>query len=73
MTVDGAGHILASTFPSSCPPETLRLVAERVLRLLRESRTGQIPLSEISLQFASLRIIGRELRGGAMIFITPKS
>lgn len=73
MTVDGNGKILASTFSSSCSPELLKQVAVQVLRLLRESRSGQLPLAEISLQFASLRIVARELRGGAMIFITPKS
>jgi len=31
-----------------------------------------MPLSELTLQFGSLQITARELRGGAIIFLTPK-
>ena len=44
-----------------------------VLELLREARTAQIPLTEVSLHFGSLRITARELRGGAIIFLFPQS
>lgn len=72
VTLDRNGHILASTVSSSCPPEALEIVAEQVLRLFREARRAQVPLTELRLNFASLVITARELRGGALIFLKPK-
>ncbi len=72
VTLDRNGHILASTVSSSCPPEALELVAEQVQRLFREARRAQMPVSELRLNFASLVITARELRGGALIFLKPK-
>ncbi len=72
VTLDRNGHILASTVSSSCPPEALEVVAEQVQRLFREARRAQMPLTELRLNFASLVITARELRGGALIFLKPK-
>ena len=72
MTVDGSGRVLATTIPSSCPAETLDQVAGEILRLFREANAAQIPLGEMTLDFASLRIIAREMRGGAIIFLKPR-
>ena len=41
--------------------------------MLREARTAQLPLAEVSIHFASLRITARELRGGALIFLFPQT
>jgi hypothetical protein len=57
---------------STYSTDLLREVGNQVLRLFRESRRAQIPLSELVLQFGSLQITAREMRGGAMIFLTPK-
>jgi hypothetical protein len=72
MTVDGNGRILASTFSSRYSAEVLEKTAAQVLRLLHESRSAQMPLAEVSLQFASLQVTARELGTGAMIFIKPR-
>ena len=72
MTVDRNCQVLATTISSSCPPELIQDIGSQVLRLFREARKAQIPLSELTLQFASLQITARELRGGAIIFLTPK-
>ena len=72
LTVDRNAHILASTVSSLIPAGVLQDIGSHVLRLFREARAAQVPLSELTLQFASLQIAARELRGGAMIFLTPK-
>jgi hypothetical protein len=72
LTVDRDGRILAATVPSSYSAELLREISQQVLRLFRESRQAQIPLSEMAIHFASLQITAREMRGGAIIFLTPK-
>jgi hypothetical protein len=72
MTVDRSGEILASTVASSFSEGLLRKVALRVLVLFKTAAAAQMPLSNVTLNYASLQIRARELRGGAMIFFTPK-
>jgi hypothetical protein len=72
MTLDRNGRVLASTISSACPQEIIQEVGTQVLRLFSEARRAQMPLSEVTLRFASLYITARELRGGAIIFLTPK-
>jgi hypothetical protein len=73
MTVDRDGKVVASTVSSSYPEDLLNQVADDVLNLFREARAAQVPVSEIHLYFATLQITAREMRGGAMIFLSPKS
>jgi len=73
ITVDRQGRIVTSTVSSAYPKNLLREVARDVLELFREARVAQMPLAEISLHFGSLRITGRELRGGAIIFLFPQN
>ncbi len=73
ITVDRNGHIIASTVSTGYPKALLQTIARDVLELLKEARTAQMPLAEISLHFGSLRITARELRGGAIIFLLPQT
>jgi len=73
ITVDRNGRVVTSTVSSAYPENLLRDIGTDVLALFREARTAQMPLAEISLQFGSLHITARELRGGAIIFLFPQS
>lgn len=73
ITVDRQGQVVTSTVSSAYPPALLQSIGRDVLELFREARAEQMPLSEVSLQFISLRITARELRGGAIIFLFPQS
>ena len=73
MTVDRDGNVVATTVSSVYPRSVLREIAGEVLSVFREARAAQIPLSEFNLHFATLRITAREMRGGAIVFISPKS
>lgn len=72
MTIDRNARILATTISSSHSPKLLQHVGNQVLGLFREARKAQLPLSELTLHFAGLQITARELRGGAILFLTPK-
>ena len=72
LTVDRHGKTVTTTVTSSYPEELLNIIAGEVLRLFREARAAQMPFSELNIHFASLQITARELRGGAIIFLTPK-
>src|SRR5262245_45456439 len=73
MTVDRSGKVVATTVSSGYPQAVLLQVADEVLTLFREARAAQLPLTEVNLHFATLQITAREMRGGAMIFLSPKS
>jgi len=70
-TLDKDGRIMTSTLPRSFPEEYLREIGRRILTALHEARKSQIPLAEITVHYATLKVQARELRGGAMIFIMP--
>ena len=72
MTIDRNCQVLASTISSACPAQVVQDIGTLVLRLFSEANRAQMPLSEMTIQFASLQITARELRGGAIIFLTPK-
>jgi hypothetical protein len=73
LTVDRNGEVVTSTVSSAYPKNLLREIGREVLLLFRESRVSQMPLGEVSIHYASLRITARELRGGAIIFLFPQT
>lgn len=72
FTVDRTGLVLTGTVPSAFPQNLVREVADRVLQAFREASAAQLPLAQLIIDYPSLRITARELRGGAIIFLAPK-
>jgi hypothetical protein len=72
FTVDREGSLLVGTLPSSFPEELVHAIAEVVLQTFREATDAQLLLSEIIIQYPSLRVSARELRGGAIIYLSPR-
>lgn len=73
FTVDRNGSVSVSTLPHAFPRAVLDEIAVRVLEGFRDARTAQLPLTEIVVDYAALRLTARELRGGAIIFLSPRS
>jgi hypothetical protein len=73
LTVDRNGQVVTTTVSSVYPRALLREIGHDVLALFREARAAQMPMAEVSLQFGSLHITARELRGGAIVFFSPKT
>jgi hypothetical protein len=73
FTVDRAGQIATSTLPQQFPAALTQEIAAQVLATFREAQVAQLPLSELVVHFASLKIIAREMRGGAIVFLTPQT
>ena len=73
ITVNRHGKLITATVSSTYPPELLRAIGNDALQLMRDAQTAQMPVVEITINFASLRITARELRGGAIIFLFPQS
>lgn len=72
MTLDRNANILATTVSSSFPQELLTQIGAQILSLFKSAAAAQVPLAEVHLHFPSLHITARELRGGAVVFLSPK-
>ena len=73
LTVNRDGKVVTSTIGSGYPEGLLREIVRDVMLLFRQARDAQMPLAEFSIHFASLRITAREMRGGAAIFLSPRT
>jgi hypothetical protein len=73
FTVDRQGSILASTLPSTFPPELIDAIAQQVTETFRGATAAQILLTQIQVSYPTLSVNARELRGGAIVFLAAKS
>ena len=73
FTMDREGKIMTSTLPQSFPEQFILEIGKQVLTCFRQADKAQIPLSEIVLTFSALKILARELRGGAIVFLMPQA
>jgi hypothetical protein len=73
FTVDPSGRVVASTLPRSFPAPLVQQITEVVLGAFDGARAAQVPLTELVAVCSAFRITARELRGGAIIFLAPKS
>ena len=73
FTVDREGRVLMGTLPSSFPTELVNDIAQQVLIAFRDAAGAQLPLAELVINYPSLKITARELRGGALIYLSTKS
>jgi hypothetical protein len=72
FTVDASGLVLSSTLPVSYPEELAREIGLSVIAAFRSALEAQRPLSEITVTYSGLKITARQMRGGAMVFLTPR-
>jgi len=73
FTVDREGSVIVGTLPSNFPESLVRDIAREVLAAFRGAEAAQLPLSELIVNFPSLKITARDLRGGAVIFLSPRA
>ena len=73
FTVDREGAVLMGTLPSSFPPSVVKEIAQLVRAAFGEAAAAQLPLAELIVSYPSLKITARELRGGAIVFLAPKT
>jgi len=72
FTLDREGRIIISTVTQSFPDTLLREIGDHVLATFRSAQDAQLPLSELIVHFSSLTLTARELRGGAIVFLSPQ-
>lgn len=73
FTVDRAGSLMTSTLPQSFPSDRIKEIGDHVLAAFRGAERAQMPMTEIIIHYSALKILARELRGGAMVFLMPQT
>jgi hypothetical protein len=73
FTVDRHGRVLTTTVGSGYPRRLLDDTAREVLSLFREARVAQAPLTGLDFYFTGLHIKAREMKNGAIIFLSPQT
>jgi hypothetical protein len=73
FTVDREGSVLMGTLPSSFPVSLVKDIGRQVRAAFGEAAAAQLPLAEMVINYPSLKITARELRGGAIVFLSPQT
>jgi hypothetical protein len=71
FTVDSNGNILSSTLPVSLSEQFIENITQNVLETFSTAHNNGLILEEIVIQFSGLKIVAREMRGSALIHLTP--
>lgn len=71
FTVDKNGVMVISALPQRCDPALLQEIGLAVISAFRQALAAHLPLTELDASFGSLHIAARELKGGALVFLTP--
>ena len=72
FTVDAHGEVISSTVSQVFPRPWSGTSARELWHVFDGARRAQLPFSELVVQYASYKIVAREMRGGAIIFLSPK-
>ena len=73
FTVDAQGCVVSSTVPQSVPAELVREIGQSVVSVFQGARKANVSFSEMVVQYTTHKITAREMRGGAIIFLSPKA
>lgn len=73
FTMDATGTVVSSTLPQSFSTARIREIGKCVLHSLRAAKKAQVPLTELHIHYATLKITAREMRGGAVVFVMPQT
>jgi len=73
FTVDRDGRVISYTLSQTFPVARMEEIAAEVLAYFREAQRAQMPAQELAVHYPALKLAARELRGGAIIFLTPQT
>ena len=72
FSLDAHGRIIVSTLPRCFPEAQMREIGQRVLAFFRGAQDAQLPVQELNVYYPSLKVTARNLRGGALVFLSPQ-
>jgi len=72
FTVDAQGNLVSSTVPQWVPEALVVQIGQQILAVFRGAAAVRLPFFELRVHYAAFRITAREMRGGAIVFLSPK-
>ncbi|MGP8199119.1 MAG: hypothetical protein ACLQU4_06420 [Limisphaerales bacterium] len=72
FTVDAECRIVSSTVPGRVPEAQVRNIGRQVLAIFEGARKANLQFSELVVQYAAFKITARQMRSGAIIFLSPR-
>lgn len=73
FTVDSLGQVLVSTVPQEYPRALLAEIGRSAIQTFGSAREARLTLTEFVIHYPAFKVTARELRGGAIVFLTPRS
>jgi hypothetical protein len=73
FSMDRSGQIVTSTMPQAFPVTQLEEIGRTIIEVFRSAQEAQIPLTELNINYAALKLNAREMRGGAIVFLAPRA
>jgi hypothetical protein len=73
FTVDPNGEIVSSTVPQWVPEAQVEEIGREILAVFRAAGEAHLQFSEMKVQYEAFKITAREMRGGAIIYLSPKT
>ena len=71
FTVDRDGRIIASTLPRAFAEAQVKEISIVVLEAFKSAAVANLPLRVLFVNYAGLKLTAKELRGGAIVFLSP--
>jgi hypothetical protein len=71
FTMDRTGRIVTSTLSNVFPEKLALEIGRVVVDTFRKAQAAEVVLTELTVNFGSLKLTARELRGGAIVFLAP--
>lgn len=72
FTIDRTGRMVTSTLSNSFPEKVALEIGHAVIDTFRKAQAAETVLTELTINFAALKLTARELRGGAIVFLAPR-
>ena len=73
FTVDRSGRIVSSTLSASFPKAYALEIGQATLSAFTAAKEAQINFTELTVGYAGFKITAREVKGGVLIFLAPRS
>lgn len=72
FTVDAQGSLVSSTVPQWVPEALVVQIGRQILTVFKGAAAVGLRFSELRVHYEAFRITAREMRGGAIVFLSPK-
>ena len=73
FTMDSKGTVVSSTLPTAFPQAHLKEIGRCVMESFRAAKQSRIKINEIHIHYSTLKITAKEMKGSAVVFVTPTS